>query len=95
MCCGVDIGGGWWMLFGGVGMLLFWGVLIGLVVWGVRAVIGRRDKPLETEDPPKIAERRFAQGEITFEEFEEIKIGLGVKSLEEAGTFQRSSRGQL
>ncbi len=92
MCCGMDIGGGWWMLFGGVGMLLFWGVLIGLVVWGVRAVTGQRDKPLETEDPPKIAERRFAQGEITFEEFEEIKIGLGVKSLEEAGTFQRASR---
>ena len=91
MCCGMDIGGSWWMLFGGVGMLLFWGVLIGLVVWGIRAVTDQRDKPLEAEDPLKIAERRFARGEITFEEFEEIKIGLGVMS-PEAGTFQRASR---
>ena len=80
------------MLFGGVGMLLFWGVLIGLVVWGIRSSAGQRDKPLETEDPLKIAERRFVRSEITFEEFEEIKIGLGVKSSEEAGTFQRASR---
>ncbi len=92
MCCGMDIGGGWWMLFGGVGMLLFWGVFIGLVVWGIRASTGQRDKPLKTEDPLKIAERRFVQGEITFEEFEEIKIGLRVKSREEAGTFQRAPR---
>jgi len=91
MCCGMDIGGGWWMLFGGVGMLLFWGVLIGLVVWGIRASTGQRDKPVETEDPLEIAERRFARGEITFEEFEEIKIGLGMESPEEAGTFQRAS----
>ncbi len=59
MCCGMDSGGGWWMLFGGVGMLLFWGVLIGLVVWRIRAVTGQRDKPLETEDPLKIAGRRL------------------------------------
>ncbi len=80
------------MLFGGVGMLLFWGVFIGLVVWGIRASTGQRDKPPKTEDPLKIAERRFVQGEITFEEFEEIKIGLRVKSREEAGTFQRAPR---
>ena len=79
MCCGMDIGVGWWMLFGGVGMLLFWGVLIGLVVWGIRAATGQRDKPLEAEDPLKITERRFARGAINFEEFEEIKIGLGVE----------------
>ncbi len=79
------------MLFGGVGMLLFWGVFIGLVVWGIRASTGQRDKPVETEDPLEIAERRFARGEINFGEFEEIKIGLRVESSEEAGTFQRAS----
>lgn len=27
-------GMGWWMLFGGIWMLLFWGGIIALAVWG-------------------------------------------------------------
>ena len=31
-------GMGWWILFGILWMLLFWGIIIGLIVWGVRAI---------------------------------------------------------
>ncbi len=34
-------GMGWWKLWGGLMMVLFWGVIIGLIVWSVRSVTGR------------------------------------------------------
>ena len=67
---------GWWMLFGGVWMLLFWGAFIGLVVWGIRALTGSRGKPVNREDRYEIVRRRYAQGEITREQFEEIRATL-------------------
>ena len=35
-------GMGWWMLWGGLMMVFFWGAIIALVVWAVQSV-GRRD----------------------------------------------------
>src|SRR3972149_5532526 len=35
-------GMGWWMLWGGLMMILFWGAIIALVVWAVQSG-GRRD----------------------------------------------------
>jgi uncharacterized membrane protein len=29
-------GMGWWMVFGGIWMLVFWAVVIALVVWGIK-----------------------------------------------------------
>jgi len=34
-------GMGWWMVFGGVWMLLFWVCLVALVVWGIKKLTGR------------------------------------------------------
>ena len=50
MWWGIHDGIGWWMLFGGAWMVFFWGAIIALAVWGVRALTGRGDKPTE-EDP--------------------------------------------
>lgn len=66
---------GWWMLFGGIWMVLFWGGLIALVVWGVRRLTGR-NCTASHYDPLEIARQRYARGEITKVEFEQIKRDL-------------------
>jgi putative membrane protein len=76
MMWGVYDGMGWWMLFGGILMLLFWGAIIFLVVWGIRSLTGRGQTPPEVEDPLKIAQLRYARGEITGEQFEAIRATL-------------------
>ena len=63
------------MLFGAIWMVVFWGAIIALVVWGIRTIAGRGDKPVE-EDAYQILRRRYARGEITKEQFEEIKATL-------------------
>ena len=68
-------GMGWWMIFGGVWMFIFWGVLIALVVWGISRLTRRsgsspRHYPLDT------AKERYAKGEISKKEFEQIKKDL-------------------
>ena len=74
-------------------MLAIWAIIIGLVVWGVKLFAGGREASRSPGDTPlEIAQKRLARGEITLEEFDEIKIGLGMNGLEEAGTFQHASR---
>jgi putative membrane protein len=70
---------GWWMVFGGIWMLLFWGAIIGLVIWGISKVMGRGDSGISAPDkrtPLDIAKERYARGEISKEEFEQIKKDL-------------------
>ena len=67
-------GMGWWMLLGSLWMLLFWGAIIWLIAWGVKKASGPEKDG--REDPLEIAKRRYAKGEITKEEFEEIKSRL-------------------
>ncbi|MFC2068704.1 SHOCT domain-containing protein [Chloroflexota bacterium] len=67
--------GGWWMLFGGVWMLIFWGGLIGLIVWGIIKLTKRGDNtPINIS--LDIVKQRYARGEINKEEFEQIKKDL-------------------
>jgi putative membrane protein len=67
-----DWGWGWLVMM--PMMLIFWGGLIWLVVWLVRRpdanTISRDGDPLE------IARRRYARGEITNEEFQQIRQNL-------------------
>ncbi len=86
-------GMGWWMAFGGMWMVVFWAIIIGLVIWGIKQFAGdRRENPTSGETPLEIAQKRLARGEITLDEFEEIKIVIGSKSPEESGTFHHASR---
>ncbi len=68
-----DGGIGWW-IFGAVWMVVFWGTIIALAVWAVSRLGGggggKEDSPLE------IARRRYARGEITREEFEQLRQDL-------------------
>jgi putative membrane protein len=67
--------GSW--LVGGLIMLLFWGGLIALVVFSIRAFTGaNRNKPTQTpsgETALDILKRRYAQGEIDQAEYEAIR----------------------
>ena len=67
-------GMGWWMLFGGILWLILWGTIIYLVVSVVTS--GRHEHRHADEEPLEIAKRRYARGEITHEEFEQIRKDL-------------------
>ena len=78
MWCGWHEGIGWWPVVGGVFMLLFWGGIIALVIWAIsRMTRGRGSGPTGREGGPlDIARDRYARGEISREEFEQIKKDL-------------------
>lgn len=74
---------GWGMgLLGGMGMLLVWGLVIGLVVWlvimftrsgqGSSTHGGQPDSVLDT------LRHRLAAGEISPQEFDDLRRRLGV-----------------
>jgi putative membrane protein len=67
-------GMGWWMVFGVVLMILFWGGLIALAVWGIRRLI--RHDSIDKKEPLEIAKERYAKGEITKQQYEQIKKDL-------------------
>jgi uncharacterized membrane protein len=73
MWWGIHDGMGWWMAFAGIWMLIFWGPIIALAVWGIINLSGGKNQPAERKVPLEIAQGRYAQGEITGEQFEEIK----------------------
>lgn len=67
-------GMGWWMVFGSVWVVLFWAV----VVWLVVRVTDRPGSDGELRDSAvEILKRRYANGEITKEEFEAIRRDIG------------------
>jgi putative membrane protein len=72
-------GMGWWMMFGGVWSLLFLGGLIALIVWIVKRATGNKGPSSDSSqksDPLSIAKERYAKGEITRDEFEQMKKDL-------------------
>ena len=72
-------GMGWCAPFGGIGMIFVWIALIGLVVWGVIALTrrgGAGSDISEKHRPLDIARERYAKGEISKDEFEQIKMDL-------------------
>lgn len=85
---GFGMGGGW--LLGGLMMLLFWAVVIGLIVWAIWAFARRQTGhvnyspasqapwPGPQGDPAlQIAKERYARGEIGREQYDEIRQTLG------------------
>jgi putative membrane protein len=67
-------GMGWWMIFMGVFWILFWASLIYLFVTAVAR--GRRGGRSDDGDAIEIAKRRLARGEITTDQFQEIRRHL-------------------
>ena len=76
-------GWGWGMgLLGGLGMLLFWGLIIGLVVWLVvtltRSGQSSASRGVQPDSALETLHRRLATGEITPQEFDALRQKLGV-----------------
>lgn len=58
----------------GLGMGLLWILLLGLLVWGVYRLIRANETTGSSKDSPLDAlQRRYAEGEISTEEYEERK----------------------
>jgi putative membrane protein len=58
----------------GLGMIIFWGLIILLVVWLARSVSGER--PSERKSARQILDERYANGEIDRQEYEQKKQAL-------------------
>jgi putative membrane protein len=76
-------GMGWWMLWGGLMMVLFWGAIIALVVWAVQSLSRRHEDRTQSgvetpqvRTPLEIAKERYARGEIGRDEFKQLKGDL-------------------
>ncbi len=59
-------------------MLVFWGLVIAAIVIVIRAFAGRNVlAPPQQDTALEVLRRRYASGEITKEQFEEMKRTLG------------------
>jgi putative membrane protein len=66
-------GGSWWWLVMPIGMIIFWGGVIGLIAWAIRRFTEGRGGGGNAID---IARERYAKGEISREEFGQIRRDL-------------------
>jgi len=67
------------MMFFGGWMIIVWVLIIALIVWGVIALVRRGNSASGTapkHDPLDTAKERYAKGEISKEEYEQIKKDL-------------------
>ncbi len=75
--------GGFGHGFGGLGMILFWGVTIALVVLFARDLMQRpgegSDRKNDRKSAREILDERYARGEIDVTEYEEKKRALTPK----------------
>jgi len=79
---GWDFGWGT-MILGGLLMLLFWVIVIALAVWAIRAITrtGRdreEGRPLDLHENTavEILKQRYARGEISREEYQDLRRDL-------------------
>jgi uncharacterized membrane protein len=76
MWWGIHEGTGWWMAFAGIWMLIFWGPIVALAVWGIISLHRGKDQPAQQKSSQENAQSRYAQDETTREQFEETKATL-------------------
>ena len=69
-------GMGWWAIIGILWMLVFWGGIIALVVWVVLKLTRHGAGNGPRRDFTDIARELYAKGEISKEEFEQLKKDL-------------------
>ena len=56
-------------------MIIFWGGLIALAVWGITR-LSKSDMSISKHNPLYVAKGRYARGEVNKKEFEQIKSDL-------------------
>jgi putative membrane protein len=69
----MDDGMGWWMVIGSFWFLLFWVAIIWAVI---RSTYGPRQTSDRDEPALEILRKRYARGEITKEQFDQMRRDL-------------------
>jgi putative membrane protein len=69
-------GMGWWMVFGGAMWLIFVVLIVVLVIAVIRPSTTQRGEARREDDAMEIARSRYARGEISREEFEQLRKHL-------------------
>lgn len=67
---------GYPMGFGSIPMIIFWIVLIALVIWVASAIVKPGQADTESQSALEILKQRYARGEITDQQFDEMKRNL-------------------
>ncbi len=67
---------GWGMGLGWIYMIVFWAAVVTAVVYLIKLFERKSESEVLHETPLDVVKRRFAQGEITKEEFERMKDDL-------------------
>jgi putative membrane protein len=66
--------------FGGILPILFWIAIIGLAVWLIGSLVSRANhqplNPPSAESPLDILKKRYARGEITKEQYQQMLLDL-------------------
>lgn len=65
---------------GGMVMMFLWVLVLGAIVWGVVYVARNAGQSTQTtlgESPLDVLKRRYAEGEIDREQFEDMRRALG------------------
>jgi putative membrane protein len=65
------------MALGRLGMLAFVGAIVLAVVWAVRSLTSTHGRGATGEVPEEVLQHRFAAGEMTREEYEQMRRVLG------------------
>ena len=68
-------GFGSWGWFGGIGMIIFWILLLSLAVWLVTRLL-RNDRAQHTAIALDIVRERYAKGEISKDEYDQYRKTL-------------------
>ena len=82
------MGFGWFGGFGMIFMWLFWIGVIALTVWGVASLFPQAQRVTETGGEAsalEILQRRYARGEVTPEQYAEMRRDLEGKWPEDGG----------
>jgi hypothetical protein len=65
MWLGMPDGTAWWIAFASIWMLIFWGPIIALVVWGIVNLSRGKDQPAQRKNFRKVGQSRSPHGRIT------------------------------
>ncbi len=75
----VNDGMGWWMVLGVIFMVVFWGAIVTFGIWGSKKLFWSGESQQGSTDksnPLDVAKERYANGEISREEFVQLKKDL-------------------